>query len=252
MPTWVTSGDFGVVTRHTTSRHEGDFGIGADPDALRERRRRLVSHPWVWLRQVHGAEVVVVTADNLIRVPGTEADALVTAEDGVVLAVQTADCMPVTFDSPEGVIGVAHAGWRGLEAGVIEATVSAMVDLGASRVAYQVGPFIGPECYEFGADDLDRLAAGFGDGIRSVTAQGHGGLDLGELLAAVWNRAHDVVPDGRARPPGLRRPCTAENRDQWFSHRARGETERMATVIWREARHQDASTWASPEPGTGE
>ena len=233
MPTWVTGGEFGTITRHTTSRHEGDFAIGAEPDALAERRRRLADHPWVWLRQVHGADVVVVTADNTVRAPGSEADALVTAEAGVVLAVQTADCMPVTFDSPEGVIGVAHAGWRGLEAGVIEATVSAMADLGASRVAYQVGPYIGPECYEFGSADLDRLAGTFGDGVRATTGDGRAALDLGALAEVVLDRTRTILP-AQARPGGLTRPCTAHDAEQWFSHRARGEAERMATVIWRD------------------
>jgi len=240
VPTWVTSGDFGVITRHTTSRSEGDFAIGADAVALAERRRRLVDHPWVWLHQVHGAEVVVVTNDDATRVQGTDADALVTADTGLVLAVQTADCLAVTLDSPEGVIGVAHAGWRGLEAGVVEATVAAMAGLGASRVAMQVGPFIGPECYEFGAGDLDRLAASFGDRVRATTAEGRPALALGELLAVAWARSTAGRPGSWQRPDAPPLGCTACGADRWFSYRARREPERMATAIWREARSPDA------------
>ena len=234
MATRVGDGPFGVILRHTTTRPEGDFAIGAEPGALAGRRRRAADHPWVWLRQVHGATVVTVTADNRDEVAGTEADALVTAETGVVLAVQTADCVPVALASPAGVVGVAHAGWRGLEAGVIERTAEAMRALGAESIEAHVGPFIGPECYEFGDSDLDRLSRSFGPEVRSTTHQGTPALDLGQMVSVGLSRA------GVAGPPELRRrarrgqACTACQADRWFSYRVRAEAERMATLIWRE------------------
>ncbi len=233
MADWVASGDFGVILRHTTTRDEGDLAITAEPEGLAVRRRAVADRPWVWLRQVHGARVVTVTADNAAAVTGSEADALVTAEAGLVLAIQTADCLAVTLHSPEGIIGVAHAGWRGLEAGVVGRTVDAMHDLGASVVQHHVGPFICGACYEFGARDLDRLAARHGDRVRATTATGSAGLDLGELFLAGLGVPFRELPDAHRRPRSLA-PCTAEQPDRWYSYRARAEAERMATAIWRE------------------
>ena len=169
MATRVAEGDFGVILSRTTTRPDGDFAIDGEPVGLEARRRAVADHPWVWLRQVHGAEVVVVTADNVGEVTGLEADALVTAEPDLVLAVQTADCVPVVFSSDVGVIGVAHAGWRGLEAGVIERTVEAMRDLGADSPSAVIGPHIHGDCYEFGAD----RARPAGSPVRRLGADDH-------------------------------------------------------------------------------
>ncbi len=237
MAEWVASGDFGVILRHTTTRDEGDFAITAEPAALAARRASVVGHPWVWLHQVHGADVVTVTVENRHQVSGTDADALVTAEAEVVLAVQTADCLAVTFHSPEGIIGVAHGGWRGLEAGVVARTVEAMTALGASVVQTHVGPFICGACYEFGAQDLDDLVQRFGDRVRSNTSWGTPGLELGELFHAAQGHPPferpEGFPAGVVAARGLA-PCTAEDPQRWFSFRARAEPERMATAIWRE------------------
>ncbi|HVN51848.1 MAG TPA: polyphenol oxidase family protein, partial [Acidimicrobiales bacterium] len=211
---------------------EGDFSIDAEPTGLAARRRAVVDLPWVWLRQVHGADLVVVTSGNASDLRGTEADALVTAEPNLVLAVQTADCVPVELHGTNGVVGLAHAGWRSIEAGVIERTVEAMAALGSYPAVTTIGPHIGPECYEFGATDLDRLAARFGDGVRSTTSDGRASLDLVRMVRAALHRA------GAGAEPQTSDPwpanCTACHADRWFSHRARGETERMATVVWRE------------------
>jgi YfiH family protein len=212
----------------TTTRDMGSFAIDAEPVALAERRRAAVDRPWVWLRQVHGAEVVVVTRDNAEEVCGTEADALVTAEPGIALAIQTADCAPVMFHGEHGVLGIAHAGWRGLEGGVIERTAEAMATLGAGRIRLTVGPHIVGSCYEFGEVDLQRLEGRFGPSIRTQTAQGTPALDLATLIQSAWRGP--VLPN-RRRPHD---ECTACHPERWFSHRARRETERMATVVWRE------------------
>ncbi|HKY14173.1 MAG TPA: polyphenol oxidase family protein, partial [Microthrixaceae bacterium] len=114
-----------AVVRHAfTTAADGDFAIDSDPDGLAERRGAIAAAPWTWLRQVHGAEVVVVGAPG--DHAGAEADAAVTGVPGAALAVQTADCAPVLLwgDGPTGpVIGAAHAGWRGLYEGVLENTV---------------------------------------------------------------------------------------------------------------------------------
>jgi YfiH family protein len=178
---------------------------------------------------VHGAEVHVIEGpDDAAAIAGRDGDALVTRAAGVVLAVQTADCGPIVLDSREGVIAVAHAGWRGLEAGVIERTVDAMRELGATTIAGVLGPSIGPECYEFGADDLAEVAARLGPEARARTAAGSPALDV---RAAARRAAAD-----RGITLQVSDVCTAcDAEDRYFSHRARQDIGRMATIVWREA-----------------
>ena len=203
-----------------SGRREGDLGVGAG-SGVDARRRAVYAGAWAWLRQVHGATVRVVDAPGGVQ--GVEGDALVTAVPGVALAVFTADCAPVALSSPEGVVGLVHAGWRGTEAGVVEAAVAAMRELGATRVEAVLGPCIRAECYEFGDADLDRVAARFGAGVRGWATSGRPSLDLPAAVAAALAAAGaDLVDDHGG--------CTACSRD-WFSHRARGETERQATVV---------------------
>jgi YfiH family protein len=177
--------------------------------------------PWTWLRQVHGARVVVVSEPG--EHAGVEADAAVTATPGCVVAVQVADCAPVALVS-DAVVGVAHAGWRGLAEGVLAETIDAMRDLGAGDIRAVVGPCIHAECYEFGADDLDGVAEALGDDVRATTASGAPALDLVAGVRAALEGAGvkeiDVVDT-----------CTACSGDHW-SFRARGESERQAVVAW--------------------
>lgn len=218
----------GIEVRHgTTDRSDGDFAPDGDPQALTAARRAVVDLPWVWLRQVHGRQVHQVEAGREQDVTGRDGDALVSTAAGVVLAVQTADCVPVTFSSPEGIIGVAHAGWRGIEAGVLEATVGAMVDLGASDLRARVGPCIHAECYEFGAEDLDRLVATLGPHVERRTTDGRRALDTVGATCRVLARVGVEVA-------GISAACTACEPDAWYSHRARGDAGRMATLVWRD------------------
>jgi YfiH family protein len=142
-----------------------------DPDHVAANRARaaaaLAAAPaaLVTLRQVHGARVLRVTAP--LDATREEADALVTDRPGVVLGVLTADCAPVLFeDRAAGVIGAAHAGWRGAAGGVLEATVEAMEALGAARarIAAVIGPCIAQSSYEVRED----LRAAVGD-VRFFT-----------------------------------------------------------------------------------
>ncbi len=174
------------------------------------------------MRQVHDAGVVTVTAPG--EHAGAEADAAVTAIPGAVVAVATADCVPVVLLA-DGAVGVAHAGWRGLVAGVVEAAVAALADLGHAPHRAVVGPCIRPARYQFGPDDLDRVASRWGDGVRSVTHSGAPALDVVAGVRAALDEAgvHDVVDEGL---------CTAADPDRYWSHRARAEAGRMATVAW--------------------
>lgn len=113
----------------------------------------------VTVHQVHSARALPVTGPLSIR---PEADAMVTATPGVLLAVLTADCQPVLFADPEaGVIGAAHAGWRGAVDGILEATLDAMEALGARRgaIAAVIGPTISQAAYEVGPEFFDRFRA---------------------------------------------------------------------------------------------
>ena len=213
-----------------TGKAEGDMGHGGEPVVavrpdVAARRRAVVDLPWTWLRQVHGAGVVRVEGPG--DRAGARADAAVTAGAGCALAVLTADCAPVALASVEGVIGVAHAGWRGVLAGVLEATVDEMRALGATDVSAVIGPCIHPGCYAFGASELDRVAARLGDGVRATTPGGESALDLPAAARAALARAG--LGPAEVTDVGVCTACSPRH----FSWRARREQQRQAAVVWR-------------------
>lgn len=202
-----------------TDRTDGDMAVALERDAV-------LGPAGTWLRQVHGSDVVVVRRPGEHR--GAEADGAVTASKGAVLMVRTADCGPLVLTS-DHVVGVAHAGWRGLAAGVVERTVDAMVGLGAqpAGIVARIGPLIRPECYEFGPQDLESVARTVGDDVRATTAWGAPALDVAAGIVALLHRAGvSQVLDG-AR-------CTACS-PRHFSHRARAEAGRQAALVWLDA-----------------
>lgn len=202
-----------------TDRAMGDL---ADSSPGVERRRRAVSpKPWTWVHQVHGSRVVVVTRPG--QHAGEDADAAVTAVEGCVLAVQVADCAPVALEA-DGVLGVVHAGWRGLAAGVLPAAVEAMRALGATTVTATIGPCIRAGCYEFGAADLDVVAAALGQHVRGTTIGGRPALDVPAAVRASLAAAGVVRIDDVGT-------CTACSPNHW-SHRARRDPARQAVVAW--------------------
>jgi YfiH family protein len=156
-----------------------------------------------------------------------EADAAVTRDPAVVLAILSADCLPVVFASDDGgVIGVAHAGWRGLAAGVLEATLDAMrVD--AARVVAWLGPAAGPAAYEVGAEvraafiDIDPASAG----AFAPTRPGHWHCDLYALAR------RRLALRGVTRVTGGTH-CTITDRETFHSHRRDGRAGRMVTLVW--------------------
>ena len=184
-----------------------------------------------WLRQVHGTTVLTVASLPAARaVPEPEADAAVTRAPGTVLAILTADCLPVVFASSDGsVVAAAHAGWRGLASGVLEATVDAMKVAPATLLAW-LGPAAGPDAYEVGAEVHDafvgrdpRAAAAF-----AATRPGHWRVDL---YALARQRLHTAGLDPRAiHGGGL---DTITDCARFYSHRRNQPTGRMATLIWK-------------------
>ncbi|MCR6497295.1 peptidoglycan editing factor PgeF [Thermomonas sp. S9] len=202
---------------------------GDAPEAVAENRRQLAAAlalPSVprWLRQVHGVAVAVEPAED-----EPEADAAVSAIPGRVLAILTADCLPVVLAARDGgEIAAAHAGWRGLAAGVLEATVAAMRTPPAGLMAW-LGPAAGPQAYEIGAEvraafvDVDPVA----DAAFVATRPGHWRVDLYALARrrlAAAGLAMDAIHGG-----GL---CTISDRARFYSHRRDGRGGRMATLAW--------------------
>jgi YfiH family protein len=218
--------DGGRVEVRFSNRAHGD--LNADvvaPDVVADRWYAIADRPVAWLDEVHGTDVLVVETPGAVA--GRTGDALVTARPGVALGIWVGDCAPVGFVSQEGVIGAAHAGWRGLAAGVLDETIAVMRALGATRIDAFLGPCIHAECNEFGADDLDGLAARFGADVKAVTSWGTPAFDLPAAIAAA------LALDGVTLVSGPQ-PCTACD-DRYWSHRARRERERHGMAMWREA-----------------
>ena len=206
------------------------------PEAVAENRRRVVeglalpSTP-LWLQQVHGAQVFVADAPGL-DAPGASAklpaDAAVTRESGRVLAILVADCMPVLFSSSTGdVIGAAHAGWRGLAAGVLEACVAA-IDAPAEKLCAWLGPAIGPRHFEVGAEVRSALVARDSGAAAGFSANQHGRwqCDL------AWLARRRLQALGVTRVAGGE-CCTYAQSARYYSFRRDGRTGRMAALIWR-------------------
>ncbi|MEM1382111.1 MAG: peptidoglycan editing factor PgeF [Pseudomonadota bacterium] len=195
----------------------GGPGSTDELGAVSENRRRieeaLAGTQLLSLHQIHSAEVVTVTEPWAER---PRADAMVTNRPSLALGILTADCAPILFADPEArVIGAAHAGWKGALAGVAEATVAAMEDLGARRDAVQavIGPTISQRAYEVGPEFLDRFLDDDPDNARFF-AQG------------VGERAQFDLPSyvlARLRAAGIAAEwtghCTYSDEGRFFSYR---------------------------------
>lgn len=160
----------GGVSEGLYSSLNAGLGSSDDREAVLENRGRIAaalgSGELLSVHQIHSPDVVTVEAPWAPG-QGPQADAMVTTRRGIALGILTADCAPILFADPEaGVIGAAHAGWKGALTGVAEATVTAMVALGArtERIRAAVGPCIGPESYEVGPEFEARFLAELGAG----------------------------------------------------------------------------------------
>lgn len=200
--------------------------VGDDAAAVAANRRQLASllpgEP-VWLEQVHGC--VVVAAEQAAGIP--RADAAVARRAGRVCAVMTADCLPLLLcDAAGSVVAAAHAGWRGLADGVIEATLRAMrVD--AAQVLAWLGPAIGPQAFEVGSEVREIFVAHQAQAAQAFvpTIPGKWGADLYQLARL------------RLQAAGVQRIyggeyCSHSDAERFFSYRRDGQTGRMATLIW--------------------
>ncbi|MEQ8841287.1 MAG: laccase domain-containing protein [Acidimicrobiales bacterium] len=216
----LPAGPHHEVRVRCSSRADGDFHIDRPAAELASRRAAFAPAPWTWLRQVHGPRVVTVDAPG--EHAGAEADAGVTTTTGAVLAVQTADCVPVVLAAAGG-LAVAHAGWRGVVEGVIPAAVESLRTLADGEITAFVGPRIGVGHYAFGDDDLAEVIAVAGPSARGRTVEGHTALDMTAAVLA-------VLADLGVGSVDVLDADTAD--DEWFSHRVRGDAERQVTVAW--------------------
>ena len=213
---------------HST-RGDGDLSPSTvAADDLSQRRQRAVALPWCVLRQVHSDRAIPV-APAYATMERLVGDALVTNETNLVLAVHSGDCVPVGFITDSATVAAAHAGWKGLEAGVLESTVRCLREFdGAASITAAVGPHIRASHYEFGPAALDRLARRFGPSVIGATNDGRPALDLTAAIAVELDRLGVDIVEWSG-------DCTARDADLYWSHRERQERGRIALVAWIES-----------------
>lgn len=216
----------GGVSRGPWAELNLGAACGDDPAAVAENRRRLeclLPGPPQWLNQVHGTRVI---ASHEWR-PGIEADAAWTDRPGRVLAIQTADCLPVLVADREGrVAGAAHAGWRGLAAGVLERLIGAL-PVSPGDVQAWIGPGIGAGAFEVGPEVREAFLA-VDAGLGGHFRPGREDRWLADLKGIAADR---LAAAGIARvfDCGL---CTHADAGRFFSFRRDGTCGRMASLIW--------------------
>ena len=235
-PDWpITENIYAATTLRTGGVSEGVFDslnlalhVNDEVESVATNRKimlqmlNLPSEP-IWLNQVHGQHAI--NASNITKVE--EADASYTDEAGVVCGILTADCLPILLASKDGTkIAAVHAGWRGLLAGVISNTV---VHLGTIDCIAWLGPAIGVDCFEVGAEVRDvflKKNTKFSIAFRQKEADKYL-VDIYQLatieLASIG--VFQVYGGGF---------CTVTDKERFYSYRREGETGRMSTLIWRD------------------
>jgi hypothetical protein len=219
----------GVSVPPWDSFNLGDH-VGDDPDHVAANRallrRHLPAEPH-WLKQVHSARVA-----DLDRGDALEADAACSRSRGTVCAVLTADCLPVLLcDRAGSVVAAAHAGWRGLAGGVLEASVAAM-GVEPREILAWLGPAIGPQAFEVGDEVREAFVARHTEAAAAFTPRPHVPdappkwlADIYQLARVRLNRAGVAAIHGGGR-------CTFSEPDRFFSYRRDGITGRMAALVW--------------------
>ncbi len=217
----------GISSAPYDSLNLGDH-VGDAPLAVQRNRMQLnsllPSEP-VWLNQVHGT--TVANADGASCLP--QADACIARHRAAVCVVMTADCLPVLLCDTQGsVVGVAHAGWKGLAAGVIEAAVNSM-DVDPETVMAWLGPAISQDAFEVG-DEVRAAFVAVQPQAASAFVAGQSGKWFADLYALARLRLNAL---GITRVYGGG-SCTFRERERYYSYRRDGATGRMGTFIWLE------------------
>ncbi|MTV39739.1 peptidoglycan editing factor PgeF [Duganella radicis] len=196
-------------------------------------RAQLPDEP-VWMSQVHGTAVANLADVKPQQVP--EADACFTTMPGKVCTIMTADCLPVLFCDKQGrTVAAAHAGWRGLAAGVLENTVESMRAAGAGELMAWMGPAIGQYQFEVGPDVKQAFLHGARDAsdVRHVEAAFSViGDKPGKFLADIYGLARYLLHRAGVKEVHGGEFCTVSNSGRFYSYRRDGVTGRQATLIW--------------------
>lgn len=230
--TLVTTRAGGVSIPPYASLNLGDH-VGDDPASVMQNRtilRAALPAEPVWLRQVHGVTVLDADSDITANIAANQADASLTRRANRVCAILSADCLPVLLcDQDASVVAAAHAGWRGLAAGVLEATVGAMRVPG-ERIIALLGPAIGVQMFEVGNEVRDAFV--------NVQAQAETAFIAG-LQRDKWRADIYALARLRLARAGVHRiygggACTYSDPERFYSYRRDGATGRMASLIWLE------------------
>lgn len=223
----VTTRSGGVSIGPHASLNLG-IAVNDDPKAVAENRARVRAHlpeEPRWLKQVHGAAVVAGESVSAL----VEADASVTRTPGVVCVIQMADCMPVLLATRDGsVIGIAHAGWRGLAGGVVERTIEAMRADPAAMIAW-LGPAIGPDTFEVGEEVRAAFVAADPAAVDAFRP-----LNTGKWLADLFTLARQRLARAGLTAVHGGGLCTVSDPTRFFSHRRDRLTGRMGAFLWLE------------------
>ncbi|MGE5864911.1 MAG: peptidoglycan editing factor PgeF [Rhizobacter sp.] len=243
-PDWRVDGVGGLMSTRAGGQSTPPFdrlnlgtGVGDDPAVVARNRAifraATAGAAPVFLKQVHGTRVVRLAHSHAASdATPEEADASVTTEPGLACTVLVADCLPVLFAAPDGrAVGAAHAGWRGLKAGVLEATLREVCAAGVcapEEVAVWLGACIGPRRFEVGPDVLEAFGAAADTAVAACFAP----LRPGKWLADLPRLAR-----GRLLAAGVSQVsggdwCTVEDASRFFSFRRDGVTGRMAAAVW--------------------
>lgn len=228
----------GGFSKHPFDSLNLGLNAGDDPAHVLQNRsllRSILPKDPCWLKQIHGVAVSTpVTRSAFVDGP-FEADASVTNIPNEVLAILTADCMPVLFTSKAGdVIGAAHAGWRGLSGGVLENTVREMLSLSKDLIPQDImvwlGPAIGPTTFEVGDDVLQAFS------IQSQAILSEAFMPINGRPGKYWANLYILAQD-RLRSLGIKHIyggdfCTVGDPVNFFSYRRDKKTGRFASLIW--------------------
>jgi YfiH family protein len=226
-----TSRNGGVSVAPYESLNLGDH-VGDDPVAVARNRELVVQAievPPVYMQQVHGRDVARLDAASR---DGVQADGCVATAPGIACTIMVADCLPILFASDDGtIVGAAHAGWRGLAGGVVEAVVQAL-QVQPDHLLAWLGPCIGPEAFEVG-DEVnavfeihDAAAARYFEPLRE-------GKWLADLQGLARQRLAALGITRIYGNDGSREWCTVSNPPRFFSHRRDRVSGRFAAMIWR-------------------
>lgn len=213
-----------------SERGDGDVHpIRTAPNVLRSRQAAITGAPWSMYDQVHGTELAAVDRPLLFHDPVVSgvADIQSTEALDAHVAIWAADCAVVVLMSASGRLVAAHAGWRGLAAGVLDDAVAALDSDGPPALAV-LAPTIHPCCYEFSDSDRLDVAVGVGASVDEISGRTNAGSSALDVPAAVRAglRRHGIELASAG-------PCTGCD-DRWFSHRVRRDAGRHATIAWME------------------